>query len=162
VISRMETEAGIPTGDGQVCFADPQERSSWRLGVAVSVLTAMLLVAVAVREVSLTPVLAESLDAGLNDITVAESLKAGQRLSTSGGATLKLIDGSLVEMRAYSELSLERADDGVRIRLKKGGVIVNAAKQGAGHLYVRTKDVDVSVVGTVFFVSAEETGSSVA
>ena len=78
---------------------------------------------------------------------------------TGGG--LVLSDGSQVEMRAQSELVLERADDGVRIRLNKGSVIVNAAKQH-GHLYVQTKDVTVSVVGTVFVVQAEEEGSRVA
>jgi uncharacterized protein (TIGR03435 family) len=47
--------------------------------------------------------------------------------------------------------------------LKSGGVIVSAAKQPSGrHLYVRTKDVTVSVIGTVFLVSAEEQGSRVA
>src|ERR1700686_3974955 len=65
-------------------------------------------------------------------------------------------------MRTQSELSLERADDGARIRLNKGSVIVTAAKQGAGHLYVQTKDVIVSIVGTVFMVNAEESGTRVA
>jgi uncharacterized protein (TIGR03435 family) len=65
-------------------------------------------------------------------------------------------------MRARSELALERADDGVRIRLSEGGIIVNAAKQHGGHLYVHTKDVTVSVVGTVFLVNAEPEGSRVA
>jgi uncharacterized protein (TIGR03435 family) len=68
-----------------------------------------------------------------------------------------------VEVRAKSQLSLERADDGLRIHLQQGGIIVNAAKQTAGqHLYVRTKDATVSVVGTVFLVNAEEEGSRVA
>ncbi len=77
------------------------------------------------------------------------------------GSTLVLTDGSRVEMRAQSELVLERADDGMRIRLNKGSVIVNAAKQH-GHLYVQTKDVTVSVVGTVFLVNADDKGSRVA
>ena len=65
-------------------------------------------------------------------------------------------------MRTKSELVLERAVDGVRIRLPSGGIIVNAAKQRKGHLYVQTKDLTVSVVGTVFLVNAEEEGSRVA
>jgi uncharacterized protein (TIGR03435 family) len=77
------------------------------------------------------------------------------------GRTLVLTDGSRVEMRAQSELVLERADDGMRIRLNNGSVIVNAAKQH-GHLYVQTKDVTVSVVGTVFLVNADDKGSRVA
>ena len=40
---------------------------------------------------------------------------------------------------------------------------MNAAKQAAGRrLYVQTKDVTVSVVGTVFLVSAADDGSRVA
>src|SRR5204862_5316461 len=73
-----------------------------------------------------------------------------------------LADGSLIEMRANSEMAIEAADDGVRIRLDAGSVIVTAAKQQKGHLYVQTKDVIVSVVGTVFLVNAEEAGSRVA
>src|SRR5262249_32027438 len=44
-----------------------------------------------------------------------------------------------------------------------GSIIVNAAKQAAGrHLYVQTRDVTVSVVGTVFLVKADDNGSRVA
>jgi uncharacterized protein (TIGR03435 family) len=64
-------------------------------------------------------------------------------------------------MRPESELALEPANDGPRIRLNAGSVIVTAAKHG-GHLYVQTKDVSVSVVGTVFLVNAEQAGSRVA
>ncbi len=84
------------------------------------------------------------------------------RSSGPGSMVLSLADGSRIEMRPQSELSLERADDGSRIRLIRGSVIVNAAKQRTGHLYVQTKDVTVSVVGTVFLVNAEEAGSRVA
>src|SRR4030095_15866495 len=58
--------------------------------------------------------------------------------------------------------SIDRAEDGIRIDLRKGDAIVSAAKQRGGHLYVRTKDMTVSVVGTVFLVNAEEEGSRVA
>lgn len=61
-----------------------------------------------------------------------------------------------------SRLSLERAADGLLIQLDKGTVIVSASKQPRGHLYVQTKDMTVSVVGTVFVVKAEEFGSRVA
>jgi uncharacterized protein (TIGR03435 family) len=69
-------------------------------------------------------------------------LGLNETLRSEGTAMLALTDGSRVEMRSKSELLLERADDGVRIRLRKGGVIVNAARQPAGrHLYVQTKDL---------------------
>jgi uncharacterized protein (TIGR03435 family) len=89
----------------------------------------------------------------------------GETIRSNGGvvgSVLALVDGSRVEMRSQSELSLERATDGLRIRLHRGGIIVNAAKQRAGRLYVQTKDVTVSVVGTVFLVNAEESGSRIA
>jgi uncharacterized protein (TIGR03435 family) len=78
------------------------------------------------------------------------------------GAVLVLTDGSRVEMRSQSELGLEHAADGLRIRLIRGVIIVDAATQRSGHLYVQTKDVTVSVVGTVFLVNADEHGSRVA
>jgi len=84
------------------------------------------------------------------------------RSNGSSGMFVKLADTSRIEMRAHSELRLESAQDGIRIRLNSGGVIVTAAKQRTGHLYVQTKDVLVSVVGTVFLVNAEEEGSRVA
>jgi ferric-dicitrate binding protein FerR (iron transport regulator) len=84
------------------------------------------------------------------------------RASTASGTMLTLVDGSRVEMRSQSELSLARAADGVRIRLGTGGIIVNAAEQRSGRLYVETKDMTVSVVGTVFVVNAAEDGSRVA
>jgi hypothetical protein len=77
------------------------------------------------------------------------------------GKMLTLSDGSQVEMQPQSELQVHRADDGLRIRLKTGSVIVTAAKQGAGRLYVETKDVVASVVGTVFLVSVVQAGSRV-
>jgi uncharacterized protein (TIGR03435 family) len=83
--------------------------------------------------------------------------------SNLAGLTLALSDGSRVEMRSDSELELETAADGLRLRLNSGSIIVSAAKQQPGRrLYVQTRDVAVSVVGTVFLVNAEEEGSRVA
>lgn len=84
------------------------------------------------------------------------------RSGTAAHAMLLLADGSRVEVRSQSELSLERENDGLSIQLRQGGVIVNAARQHTGHLYVQTRDVIVSVVGTVFVVNAEVEGSRVA
>lgn len=97
-------------------------------------------------------------------LPVGADIRFSETLDANGtGAVFVMSDGSRVEMRSHSQLSLEPADDGVRIRLSQGGVIVDAAKQKAGrHLYVQTRDVSVSVVGTVFLVNAEEEGSRVA
>jgi uncharacterized protein (TIGR03435 family) len=83
------------------------------------------------------------------------------RASADASKVFNLADGSRVEMRAGSELSIERASDGVSLHLNQGKVTVHAAKQRNGHLYVRTRDLTVSVVGTVFFVEVAETGSRV-
>src|SRR5689334_9716981 len=74
---------------------------------------------------------------------------------------LALRDGSRVEMRPQSQVQIDDADDGLRIRLSSGSIIVTAAQQGGGHLYVETKDAIVSVIGTVFVVSADRDGSRV-
>jgi len=87
-----------------------------------------------------------------------EVIRTGER-----GTEVVLADGSHVEMGSHSELSLKDADDGIRIHLITGDVLVNAAKQRPGrHLYVRTRDATVSVVGTVFLVKAEKEGSRIA
>jgi uncharacterized protein (TIGR03435 family) len=127
--------------------------------LALSGVAAMILV-VFLTSVDLRAVV-ESADGG--ELREGDRVGAGEVVRANGGAgiTLKLPDGSRVEMRSKSELFWERANDGLRIQLKQGSVIVNAAKQRAGHLYVQTKDVTVSVVGTVFLVNAQEEGSRV-
>jgi len=94
---------------------------------------------------------------------VGQVIEAGTavRSNSAEGMTLSLEDGSRVELRAQSELALESAADGIRVRLNDGSILVKAAKQGSGHLYVQTKDAMVSVVGTVFFVSAKQAGTQV-
>jgi uncharacterized protein (TIGR03435 family) len=72
-----------------------------------------------------------------------------------------LSDGSSLEIRSGSEWQLETASDGLRIHLDQGSIIVTAARQRNGHLYVRTRDLTVSVVGTIFMVRAEEHRSTV-
>lgn len=92
------------------------------------------------------------------------SSSAGELIRADESARLlTLSDGSLVEMRSHSRLFAETANDGVRIHLIEGDVIVSAAKQASGrHLYVVTRDATVSVVGTVFLVRTEREGSRIA
>jgi ferric-dicitrate binding protein FerR (iron transport regulator) len=92
-----------------------------------------------------------------------DPIRSGQVVQADSpeGLMLVLQDRSRVEMCSGSKLQMDRADDGLRLRLNTGTAIVTAAKQGAGHLYVETKDAMVSVIGTVFVVRAEETGSRV-
>lgn len=94
-----------------------------------------------------------------------ERIEQGSAIRTAdgAGAVVALADGSRVEMRSHSEMALETVNDGALLRLNAGSIIVNAAKQPAGrHLYVSTRDVLVTVVGTVFLVNADEKGSDVA
>jgi uncharacterized protein (TIGR03435 family) len=72
------------------------------------------------------------------------------------GGTLKFADGSRVEVRPESELSLESTNEGPRVKLEKGDVLVSAAKQ----LVIHTRDM--SAVGKVFVVNTKEEGSRVA
>ena len=83
------------------------------------------------------------------------------RTGKNSGAIVELGDGSRIEMRERSQIALVPASDGVRIQLERGSVIVRAAKQPSGHLYVSTDDVDVAVVGTVFSVSEGTRGARV-
>src|SRR6185436_20684191 len=106
--------------------------------------------------------LSRQVDGRTETLLEGTDLETGQPVRTTGdaGAVLTLADGSSVEMRSHSELSVERERDGLGIRLHAGSIIVSAAKQH-GHLYVKTKDVTVSVVGTVFLVNADTDGSRV-
>jgi hypothetical protein len=81
--------------------------------------------------------------------------------NAANGQTLMLTDGSRIELREGSELTIEDRPDGTRINLAAGSVIVAAVKQ-RGSLVVQTNACTVSVVGTVFAVTASAIGSRVA
>jgi uncharacterized protein (TIGR03435 family) len=89
------------------------------------------------------------------------------------GLHVTLADDSRVEMRAHAEMTVGRTSGGIQIDLKKGDIIVSAAEQRGGHLYVQTKDMTIALsavaqrakvdgVGTVFLVNAGRDGSRVA
>src|SRR5262245_45390439 len=102
-------------------------------------------------------------DLTMNPVVAGEAVKAGEPVRTAADsrAVIELGDGTHIEMRERSQLSLTGTHDGVRINLDRGSVIVEAAKQRNGHLYVGTEDCTVSVVGTVFAVSTGVKGSRV-
>jgi uncharacterized protein (TIGR03435 family) len=111
----------------------------------------------AVLDGSLSRTLGEKIEI----VRVGEKVEAGVVLqSNDGGSSIKVAD-SRVEMSEQSELLWERAEDGVRIRLNKGSVIVNA-KPGTGRIYVQSKHALVFGAGSVFLVVAKEEGSHVA
>ncbi len=96
-------------------------------------------------------------------LVAGATLNEGEPVRSGLGAraVLRLRDGSLVEVNDRTELSVEAAWSGQSIRLERGDIIVQAAKQRRGRLRVVTSDSVASVKGTVFAVSAGLTGSLV-
>jgi hypothetical protein len=83
------------------------------------------------------------------------------RTGPGARATLRLADGSTVEVNERTELFVTATWSGQAIHLQRGDVIVEAAKQRRGHLRVMTRDSIASVKGTIFGVSAGMGGSVV-
>src|SRR5262249_1370708 len=106
------------------------------------------------------------LSVGANDtraLTLGDKVAAGEKIrcAKDAGAVMKLPDGTLIEMRERSEFSVTRNSGDTTIHLDRGNIIVQAAKQRDGHLFVQTDDCTVSVKGTIFSVNSGTKGSRV-
>ncbi len=95
---------------------------------------------------------------------IGDELAEGETLRTTAGghAYVRLMDGSIVEVRERSEFAVQARGRNLTIAMNQGSVIVQAAHRRLGHLYVRTPDARVAVTGTVFSVSSGVKGSRVA
>jgi uncharacterized protein (TIGR03435 family) len=127
-----------------------RRRSGWGVAAAIAAAIAIA-VLVPARVIRSAPAI-------LEDSAGSRRIQYGEIVSPRGGegGTLRLTNGSSVEMRSKTELSVERVDDSLRIHIHNGDVIVNSAEP----LLVETRDISAS--GKVFLVNAKEEGSRVA
>ena len=90
-------------------------------------------------------------------------LQQGEKVRTAkdGHAVVRLGDGSLIEMKDRSELYLTKTGKGTTIHLDRGSIVVEAAKQKDGQLFVESGDSLVSVTGTTFSVNNGTKGSRI-
>ena len=103
-------------------------------------------------------------DSGDRQLASGAELREGDQLRTSGQsrAVLHLSDGSVVEVGQRSRLGVGARGRDTTVRLVQGALIVQAAHRTSGHLYIRTPDCRVAVIGTVFSINSGIKGSRVA
>ena len=83
------------------------------------------------------------------------------RTAKDSGAMIELADGSVVEMNERTQIELRASRRGTTIDLARGNIIVHAADQNDGRLFVDTDDCRVAVKGTIFAVDHGLKGSRV-
>jgi hypothetical protein len=83
------------------------------------------------------------------------------RTAANSHATVRLFDGSKVEMNQRAELAVSADRRNTTIHLDQGSIIVQAAHRQTGHLYVSAPDCTVAVTGTMFSVNSGTKGSRV-
>lgn len=96
-------------------------------------------------------------------VKVGDQLSEGDILRTASGAHafVRLSDGSMVEMNERSDFAVTARGKDMTVALNRGAILVQAAKRGSGHLYIKTPDCRVAVTGTVFSVNSGIKGSRV-
>jgi len=100
---------------------------------------------------------------GMLFLPAGTAIDAGDSVRTAKGsrATLRLGDGSLVEMDERTQLRVREGLRGRTVTVDRGAVIVEAADQRPKHLWVVTDEARVEVTGTVFAVEHGVRGSRV-
>jgi hypothetical protein len=150
------------------------KRSNWIMGWAIA---AVLLVGVGIGLALTghwfggTQAVVQSVDGSLyhvsdhgNVILISGGIiTANQefRTANASSAVVRLADGSLVEMSERADLWLSRSWRDTTIHLERGNIVVQAAKQTHGRLYVATRDCVVAVKGTIFAVDAGLKGARI-
>jgi hypothetical protein len=96
-------------------------------------------------------------------VSAGAKLQKGEKVRTAkdAHAVIHLGDGSSIEMKDRSELYLTKNGQGTTIHLDRGSIVVEAAKQKDGKLFVESGDSLVAVTGTVFSVNNGTKGSRV-
>jgi len=118
-----------------------------------------------------TRAMVQTVDGALYHVSdrVSATLAAGrpildsQEIRTANGssAVIRLRDDSSIEMSQRTDLWVSRGWRGTTIHLERGKIIVRAAQQRHGRLYVATRDCLISVKGTIFAVDEGMKGSRV-
>ncbi|MGH9667973.1 MAG: FecR domain-containing protein, partial [Bryobacteraceae bacterium] len=100
---------------------------------------------------------------GIASLRPGMEVSQNERLRTAKAtdAVLRLTDGSLVEVSERADFAVSRSWRGTTISLNRGNIIVQAARQRTGRLYVSAGNSLVSVQGTIFAVSRGTKGSRV-
>src|SRR5215471_11229544 len=122
MFERLQTRAA------QIAYPEPQPRRTYWQRLTMVAVAAAVVLAAGIGLWWHTSVAAVITNVDGFD----HAIRWDESVNSSKGTIFKLVDGSRVEMSAKAELTLEKTEDGVRIHLTEGNVIVNAAKQPAG------------------------------